>query len=85
MRMHAMSEMIASNLGIGVLPHGVCFRKLEPLGLTVIRLVDAWAERRLLIATSATRALSGSAALLVEHLSKMPESESANGAGAIAR
>lgn len=64
----AMSEMIASNLGIGVLPLGVCFRKLEPLGLKAIRLVDEWATRRLLIATSAARVLSGSAALLVEHL-----------------
>lgn len=81
----AMSEMIASNLGIGVLPLGVCFRKLEPLGLKAIPLADAWAERRLLIATSATRALSGSAALLVEHLSRMPESEPVNGAGASAR
>lgn len=69
----AMSEMIASNLGIGVLPLGACFRKLEPWGLKAIRLVDDWAERRLLIATSASRALSGSAALLVEHLSKTPD------------
>ncbi|MDF3881612.1 LysR family transcriptional regulator [Cupriavidus basilensis] len=72
----AMSEMIASNLGIGVLPLGACFRKLEPLGLKAVRLVDGWAERRLLIATSASRALSGSGALLVEHLSKQAESDS---------
>lgn len=64
----AMCEMIASNLGIGVLPLGACFRKLEPLGLKAIRLQDAWADRRLLIATSSARPLSGSAALLVEHL-----------------
>ncbi|MBP0622405.1 LysR family transcriptional regulator [Cupriavidus consociatus] len=69
----AMSEMIASNLGIGVLPLGACFRKLEPMNLKAVRLMDAWAERRLLIATSAARALSGSAALLVEHLSKSPD------------
>lgn len=73
-----MSEMIASNLGIGVLPLGACFRKLEPLGLEAVRLTDAWAERRLLIATSAARALSGSVAVLVEHLSKKPESEPSN-------
>ena len=66
----AMSEMIASNLGIGVLPLGACFRKLEPMGLKAVRLVDAWAERQLLIATSAARPLSGSATLLVEHLSQ---------------
>ncbi|SOY65009.1 LysR substrate-binding domain-containing protein [Cupriavidus taiwanensis] len=66
----AMTEMIASNLGIGVLPLGACYRKLEPMGLKAVRLVDAWAERQLLIATSATRPLSGSATLLVEHLGK---------------
>lgn len=72
----AMSEMIASNLGIGVLPLGACFRKLEPMGLKAVRLADAWAERRLLVATSSARALSGSAALLVEHLSRTPNSAS---------
>lgn len=71
----AMSEMIASNLGIGVLPLGACCRKLAPLALKAVRLVDAWAERRLLIATSATRALSSSAALLVEHLGKHVEAD----------
>ena len=64
----AMTEMISSNLGIGVLPYGACFKKLESSNLTAIRLTDAWANRKLLIATSATRALSGSSALLVEHL-----------------
>ncbi|MGT2476596.1 LysR family transcriptional regulator [Paraburkholderia terrae] len=71
----AMSEMIASNLGIGVLPLGACFRKLEPLGLKAVRLLDSWAVRKLLIATSANRPLSSSASLLVEHLSKDTESE----------
>ncbi|MDY7129692.1 LysR substrate-binding domain-containing protein [Alcaligenes nematophilus] len=68
----AMSEMIASNLGIGVLPLGACFRKLEPMKLKAIRLTDAWAKRRLLIATNASRALYGSTTLLVEHLRQIP-------------
>jgi len=64
----AMCEMIAANLGIGVLPLGACARRLKPWGLKAIRLNDAWARRQLLIATSASRTLSGSAALLVGHL-----------------
>lgn len=64
----AMCEMIAANLGIGVLPLGTCARKLAPWGLKAVFLKDAWAQRQLLIATSASRTLSGSAALLVEHL-----------------
>lgn len=64
----AMCEMIAANLGIGVLPLGTCARKLGPWGLKAVFLKDAWAQRQLLIATSASRTLSGSAALLVEHL-----------------
>lgn len=66
----AMCEMIAANLGIGVLPLGTCARKLGPWGLKVVHLDDAWARRQLLIATSANRTLSGSASLLVEHLAK---------------
>jgi len=64
----AMCEMIAANLGIGVLPLGACARRLKPWGLKAIRVNDAWAQRQLLIATSASRTLSGSAALLVGHL-----------------
>ncbi|WP_404299727.1 LysR substrate-binding domain-containing protein [Alicycliphilus denitrificans] len=66
----AMCEMIAANLGVGVLPLGTCARKLKPWGLKAIRLRDAWARRELLIATSANRTLSTSAALLVEHLTR---------------
>ncbi|MGY6268696.1 LysR family transcriptional regulator [Achromobacter denitrificans] len=66
----AMCEMIAANLGIGVLPLGACARKLKPWKLKAIRLKDAWAQRQLLVATSASRALSTSATLLVEHLRK---------------
>lgn len=66
----AMCEMIAANLGIGVLPLGACERKLKPWGLKAIRLNEPWARRQLLVATSAGRPLSASAALLVEHLTK---------------
>lgn len=66
----AMCEMIAANLGIGVLPLGTCERKLQPWGLKAVTLRDAWAQRQLLIATSASRTLSGSSALLVDYLRK---------------
>ena len=63
----AMCEMIAAGLGIGVLPLGACERRLGPWGLTALRL-ESWAERQLLIAASAERPLSASAALLLRHL-----------------
>ena len=62
-----MCEMIAAGLGIGVLPLGACERRLGPWGLTALRL-ESWAERQLLIAASAERPLSASAALLLRHL-----------------
>ena len=37
-------------------------------GLTALRLEEGWAERQLLIAASAERPLSASAALLLRHL-----------------
>ena len=64
----AMCEMIAAGLGIGVLPLGACERRLGPWGLTALRLEEGWAERQLLIAASAERPLSASAALLLRHL-----------------
>jgi DNA-binding transcriptional LysR family regulator len=66
----AMCEMIAANLGIGVLPLRACVRRLEPWGLKAVRLTDAWATRDLMIATSANRPLSSSSTLLVDYLSE---------------
>lgn len=64
----AMCEMIAANMGIGVLPLGVCARRLQAWNVKAIPITDRWANRRLLIATNSTREISSSAALLVDRL-----------------
>lgn len=66
----AMCEMIANNLGVGVLPMGAVVRRLEPWGLTAVKLADDWAVRELLLATNSNRPLSQAATLLVEHLTE---------------
>jgi DNA-binding transcriptional LysR family regulator len=64
----AMCEMIANNLGIGVLPRAACADRLNTSRLKALKLGNAWATRQLLLATKADRPLSRSAALLVTHL-----------------
>ncbi|VTU26359.1 Cyn operon transcriptional activator [Variovorax sp. SRS16] len=64
----AMCHMIAAGLGIGVVPLAACEAQVKALGLKVVRLRDAWATRRLLMATKTGEAPSPAAALLVQHL-----------------
>lgn len=64
----AMCQMIAANLGVGVLPLAVCRRQALALGLQVIALSDGWATRRLLVATRAGASLSSAARMFHEHL-----------------
>ncbi len=64
----AMCHMIAANLGVGVVPLAACKAQVAALDLKVVRLKDAWATRRLLMATKTGSALSPAAQLLVQHL-----------------
>ncbi len=64
----AMCQMIAANLGIGVLPLATCAPLLRPRGLVALRLSDPWAQRRLLVGYSSESSLSSAARLLLEHL-----------------
>jgi DNA-binding transcriptional LysR family regulator len=64
----AMCHMIAAGLGIGVVPLAACSAQVSVLGLKVLRLSDAWAERRLLMAAQAGGQLSPAAGLLLQHL-----------------
>ncbi|WZB76563.1 LysR substrate-binding domain-containing protein [Achromobacter insuavis] len=64
----AMAEMIANNLGIGVLPAGACAHRLQPGRLKAVRLTDAWSRRELVLATNPERPLTRAAGLLVDHL-----------------
>ena len=64
----AMCQMIAANLGVGVLPLSVSRHHAKSLRLHAIRLSDTWATRRLFLATRADSRLSPAAQLLSKHL-----------------
>jgi DNA-binding transcriptional LysR family regulator len=63
-----MCHMIAANLGIGVVPLAACKAQVAALDLKVVRLRDAWATRRLLMATKTGATLSPATQLLVKQL-----------------
>lgn len=64
----AMCQMIAVNLGIGVLPIQACAAQIKAMGLNVLKLEDSWANRKLLLAMKANVNHSPSATMLSEHL-----------------
>jgi len=64
----AMCQMIAVNLGIGVLPIQACAAQIRAMGLNVVQLEDAWAKRNLLVATKAEINHSPATKLLSQHL-----------------
>jgi DNA-binding transcriptional LysR family regulator len=66
----AMCQMIAVNLGIGVLPLQACLAQIQAMNLEVVKLKDVWAQRKLLLAIKIGANLSPSANLLREHLLK---------------
>ena len=64
----AMCQMIAVNLGIGILPLQACLGQIQALDLKAIPLEDSWAKRNLLLAIKTNSTLPPSAKLLSEHL-----------------
>jgi DNA-binding transcriptional LysR family regulator len=76
-----MCHMIAAGLGIGVVPLAACSAQVSVLNLRVLRLKDAWATRRLLMATKTGENLSAAAGLLVKHLAGLSETDKGAGRG----
>ena len=64
----AMCQMVAVNLGIGVLPIQACAAQIKAMDLKVIELEDTWAKRNLLVATKAGINHSPATKLLSQHL-----------------
>ena len=64
----AMCQMIAVNLGIGVLPYQACAPQIQAMHLKAIRLEDAWAKRNLILATRQDGQQSPASTLLCQHL-----------------
>ena len=65
---YALCLMVASGLGIGILPEGSARIYMGTLPLRCIRLHEPWAERQLMLCVRSQDALSPVAQLLAEHL-----------------
>lgn len=61
-------RMIQAGLGIGVLPEAAARAFAGPMGLRLIALADAWAQRRMSVAVRQYSSLAAPARLLVDHL-----------------
>ena len=61
-------EMVAQNVGIGVVPETAARRARRSMAIRSIRLTDRWATRHLSLCMRAFEALSPHARRLVEHL-----------------
>ncbi len=64
----ALCLMVASGLGVGILPEGSARLYLGALPLRCIALDEPWAERQLMLCVRSQEALPPVAQLLVEHL-----------------
>ncbi len=64
----AMCEMIAADLGLGVLPRGALDLMLDPNRIKALQLAEPWAERNLVVATRAGTPLAPATTMLLEHL-----------------
>jgi DNA-binding transcriptional LysR family regulator len=66
----AIGQMVAAGIGIAVMPEVAAKRCGRSMKISVVRLRDAWANRRLVICARSFKALPKPALQLVEHLRK---------------
>ena len=66
----AICQMVAAGIGIAVVPEAAARRCARSMAITMIRIRDPWASRRLAICARSFKALPRPAKLLVEHLRK---------------
>jgi DNA-binding transcriptional LysR family regulator len=64
----AICRMIATGMGVGVLPEQVVRNYLPALDVAVLRLTDPWAQRELKIGVRSVEALSVTARQMLDHL-----------------
>jgi DNA-binding transcriptional LysR family regulator len=67
-----VARLIQAGLGIGVLPEAAARVYARSMGLRLVRLTDAWAERRMFVCVRKDSPLPAPARLLVEHLVARP-------------
>lgn len=66
----AICQMVAADVGVAVVPEAAAKRCAQSMPITMIRIRDPWANRRLAICARSFRMLPRPAKLLVEHLRK---------------
>jgi DNA-binding transcriptional LysR family regulator len=66
----AIGQMVAAGIGIAVMPEVAAKRSAQSMKINVIRIKDAWANRRLAICARSFQSLPKPAQQLAEHLRK---------------
>jgi DNA-binding transcriptional LysR family regulator len=64
----AICQMVATGVGVAVVPEAAAKRCSRSMPISIIRLRDAWANRKLVICARSFKTLSRPAKQLVEHL-----------------
>ena len=67
----AIGQMVAGGIGVAVMPEIAARRCARSMKITVVRIRDSWANRRLAICARSFKALPKPAQQLVEHLRKV--------------
>jgi len=66
----AICQMVAADVGVAVVPEAAAKRSARSMPITMLRIKDSWANRRLVICARDFKSLPRPAKLLVEHLRK---------------
>ena len=66
----AICQLVAADVGVAVVPEAAARRCAASMPIAMIRIRDAWANRRLAICARSFKSLPRPAKLLVEHLRK---------------
>jgi DNA-binding transcriptional LysR family regulator len=66
----AICRMVAADVGIAVVPEAAAKRCARSMPISIVRIRDSWANRRLVICARSFKSLPRPAKLLVEHLRK---------------
>ena len=69
----AICQMVASGVGIAVVPEAAAKRSAQSMPISIIRIRDNWANRKLVICARSFKTLPRPAKLLVEHLRKVAQ------------
>jgi len=64
----AICQMVAADVGVAVVPEAAARRYARSMPLAIVRIRDAWANRKLVICARSFKALPRPAKLLVDHL-----------------